>query len=67
MPDLVDINYGSVNIIEKPLLGGCKPYNDYGRGFYCTEYVELVKEYCAFVMLLVRGNEIRVNEMNKCM
>ncbi len=45
MPDLVDIYHGSVNIIEKPLFGGGKPYNDYGRGFYCTEHVELAKEW----------------------
>ena len=39
------IYHGSPNIIEKPQYGIGKPYNDYGRGFYCTEHVELAKEW----------------------
>lgn len=39
------IFHGSVNIVEKPVFGEGKPYNDYGRGFYCTEYAELAKEW----------------------
>lgn len=39
------IYHGSENIIEKPEYGKGKPYNDYGRGFYCTEYVDLAKEW----------------------
>ena len=31
--------------MEKPLFGEGKIYNDYGRGFYCTEHVELAKEW----------------------
>ena len=45
MPDLVDIYHGSINIVEKPIFGAGKVYNDYGRGFYCTEHVELAKEW----------------------
>lgn len=37
--------HGSSNIIEKPLYGAGKAYNDYGRGFYCTEHIELCKEW----------------------
>ena len=37
--------HGSDHIIEKPVFGEGKPYNDYGRGFYCTEHVELAKEW----------------------
>ncbi len=37
--------HGSPNIIEKPLYGKGKEYNDYGRGFYCTEHIELAKEW----------------------
>ena len=37
--------HGSVNIIEHPQYGLGKPYNDYGLGFYCTENVELAKEW----------------------
>lgn len=39
------IYHGSHNIIEKPEYGRGKPYNDYGLGFYCTEYPELAKEW----------------------
>ena len=40
--------HGSDHIIEKPVFGDGKSYNDYGRGFYCTEHVELAKEWaCA--------------------
>lgn len=42
------IYHGSDKIIEKPVFGAGKTYNDYGRGFYCTEHVELAKEWaCA--------------------
>ena len=37
--------HGSPNIIEKPEFGKGKAYNDYGRGFYCTEHIELAKEW----------------------
>ena len=37
--------HGSPDIIEKPVFGKGKPYNDYGRGFYCTEHIELAKEW----------------------
>lgn len=37
--------HGSVKIIEKPLYGAGKNYNDYGPGFYCTEHEELAKEW----------------------
>lgn len=48
MPAYLDIYHGSDHIIEKPVFGEGKTYNDYGRGFYCTEHVELAKEWaCA--------------------
>ena len=37
--------HGSPVIVEKPIYGKSKPYNDYGRGFYCTEHIELAKEW----------------------
>lgn len=37
--------HGSPEIIEKPIFGKGKAYNDYGRGFYCTEHMELAKEW----------------------
>ncbi len=39
------IYHGSSEIIRKPLYGKGKPYNDYGVGFYCTEHLELAKEW----------------------
>ena len=37
--------HGSSNIIEKPLFGYGKPYNDYGLGFYCTDSLDIAKEW----------------------
>ena len=37
--------HGSPEIIKKPVYGKGKTYNDYGRGFYCTEHLELAKEW----------------------
>ena len=37
--------HGSTHIIEHPAYGAGKPYNDYGRGFYCTENAEMAKEW----------------------
>ncbi|MBR4982577.1 MAG: DUF3990 domain-containing protein [Lachnospiraceae bacterium] len=37
--------HGSNNIIKQPFLGGGKIYNDYGQGFYCTDKIELAKEW----------------------
>ncbi|MBR4729494.1 MAG: DUF3990 domain-containing protein [Prevotella sp.] len=45
MSEVIDIYHGSVNIIEQPVFGAGKSYNDYGKGFYCTEHAELAKEW----------------------
>ena len=37
--------HGSPHIIQKPIYGHGKSYNDYGLGFYCTEHLELAKEW----------------------
>ena len=39
------IYHGSPEIIQTPVFGKGKSYNDYGRGFYCTEHFELAKEW----------------------
>lgn len=39
------IYHGSKDIIEKPEFGKGNKKNDYGLGFYCTENVELAKEW----------------------
>lgn len=37
--------HGSTSIIEKPEYGKGKTYNDYGQGFYCTEHIDLAREW----------------------
>lgn len=37
--------HGSANIIAKPIYGRGKPYNDYGLGFYCTDSLDMAKEW----------------------
>lgn len=39
------IYHGSKDIIEKPYYHDVKAQNDYGFGFYCTESLELAKEW----------------------
>ena len=39
------IYHGSENIIYEPFIGRGNPANDYGKGFYCTEYPELAGEW----------------------
>ncbi len=39
------IYHGSQQIVEIPRFGVGKAYNDYGRGFYCTEKTELAREW----------------------
>ena len=42
--DLI-IYHGSKQVVELPKYGIGKTYNDYGQGFYCTENIELAKEW----------------------
>ena len=56
MPDVIDIYHGSVNVVDKPVFGEGKLFNDYGRGFYCTEHIELAKEWaCAADSMIEKG------------
>lgn len=41
----MEIYHGSPLIIELPEIGKGNPMNDYGLGFYCTENMELAKEW----------------------
>ncbi|MCD8120437.1 MAG: DUF3990 domain-containing protein [Lachnospiraceae bacterium] len=43
--DKLILYHGSPFIIEKPEFGKGKANNDYGKGFYCTEHIELAKEW----------------------
>lgn len=42
--DLI-IYHGSQQIVKEPKYGVGKKYNDYGQGFYCTENIELAREW----------------------
>ena len=39
------VYHGSDVIVEKPQFGFGKKTNDYGQGFYCTDDIELAKEW----------------------
>ncbi len=41
----MELFHGSTKIIETPSFGTGNPHNDYGLGFYCTENIELAKEW----------------------
>ena len=41
----INIYHGSHNLIEKPQFGYGKKNNDYGLGFYCTESIDMAKEW----------------------
>ena len=39
------IYHGSTRIIRSPHFGAGRPYNDFGLGFYCTEYPQYAAEW----------------------
>ena len=45
MTNSLIIYHGSTHIIEQPIFAYGNPHNDYGYGFYCTESLELAKEW----------------------
>lgn len=45
MNKIICVYHGSSQIIQQPVIGKGNPNNDYGLGFYCTESVELAKEW----------------------
>lgn len=45
MSNEIIIYHGSSDIIRAPEYGLGREHNDYGRGFYCTESLELAKEW----------------------
>lgn len=45
MNESIRIYHGSAQIIEKPQYGYGNKYNDYGMAFYCTESIDLAKEW----------------------
>ena len=57
--------HGSNNIIKQPFLGRSKIYNDYGQGFYCTDKIELAKEWACTeeISAYVNKYELDMSEM----
>ena len=45
--DNLTLYHGSTKVVERPELGIGNPKNDYGFGFYCTENLELAKEWAS--------------------
>lgn len=41
----ISIYHGSEHIIEQPVFGGGRKNNDFGYGFYCTENIDLAREW----------------------
>ena len=60
------IYHGSQQIVETPKYGVGKTYNDYGQGFYCTESIELAKEWACPVKKDGYANKymLHLNGMN---
>lgn len=42
---IIELLHGTDHIIKTPNLSLGKPHNDYGQGFYCTEVLEMAKEW----------------------
>ena len=47
MTETITLYHGSTKIIDKPEYGKGNPRNDYGLGFYCTQNLELAKEWAS--------------------
>lgn len=59
------IYHGSKDIIEKPKYGIGNIKNDYGLGFYCTENIELAKEWaCSNNQTSGYANQYEINVDN---
>ena len=55
------IFHGSEKIIERPLYGAGKLYNDYGQGFYCTESEDMAKEWAVSLDRDGYANKYEIN------
>ena len=45
MDNKITIYHGSEHVVENPVWGVGRKHNDYGLGFYCTESIDLAKEW----------------------
>lgn len=62
----MEIYHGSEKIIKHPLYGYGNSRNDYGRGFYCTQSIELAKEWACKSNAdgFANGYHIDMNDLN---
>ena len=61
MDNTITLYHGSDKIIKKPVYGMGKRYNDYGRGFYCTQELNLAKEWAVSEEQDGYANEYRMD------
>ena len=61
MSDKLTIYHVSSKIIERPDFGTGKPHNYYGLGFYCTESMELAKEWASSTETDGFANQYQLN------
>ena len=61
MLNKINVYHGSPQIIQKPIYGVGNPNNDYGLGFYCTENIELAKEWACSVDADGYANKYRLD------
>jgi len=66
MKNKLILYHGSREIVGKPALSQSNPQNDYGKGFYCTESIELAKEWACVTTDngYVNSYEIDVSALN---
>ena len=43
----MELWHGSSQMVREPMLELCRPWNDYGAGFYCTPHKELACEWAS--------------------
>lgn len=61
MNKILTIYHGSIEIIENPKYGFGNFRNDYGLGFYCTEDINLAKEWAVTKGLDGYANKYEIN------
>ena len=59
---MLTLYHGSRVRVEALRLDRCRPNNDYGAGFYCTEHVELAKEWACQIGVDGFCNEYRLDD-----
>jgi hypothetical protein len=64
MNTIKTLYHGSPRIIKRPLFGKGNKHNDYGLGFYCTEDLELAKEWACGDKRGGFANIYRINASN---